>query len=214
MRKMKKIIGLVLAAAFLIGCGASLLPSRDPWYAMHYFLMQDYERGAYRSLSDNGRLEFQKLFWGSRAPEARKLFDARMEYILDNFKKENFTQPWNTDRARVYLLHGNPASIEYSQNDNWAMSISPGRPTSNNATSRSGEDIQATTTEVWTYPYEKFMVVYGFRFEPPNKWRAATMSAGGSRFIGEFEQANKTTVWAALNPEAYARKLEELKTIK
>jgi GWxTD domain-containing protein len=212
--KATKIIALILAGSFLAACGANMLPSRDPWYAQHYFVMQDYERSAYRALSDNARLEFQKLFWEARSPEVKKLFDARMDYIAANFKKENFKQPWNTDRARVYLLNGNPANIEYSQNTNWAMNIrEPGSGTSG-ATSRSGEDIQATTLEVWAYPYERFIVNYGFYFDPPNKWRAVTMSAGGARFIGELELNNKTAVWGALNPDAYFRKLEELKTIK
>jgi GWxTD domain-containing protein len=212
--KSTKIIVLILAGSFLIACGANMLPSRDPWYAMHYFIMQDYERGAYRALSDNGRLEFQKLFWEARSPEAKKLFDARMEYIENNFKKENFKQPWNTDRARVYLLNGNPASIEYTQNNNWALSIREGGSASNNATSRSGEDIQATTLEVWSYPYDRFIVAYAFSFDPPNKWQAVTMAASGSRYIGELELNNKSAVWGAKNPDAYARRLEEFKTIK
>lgn len=212
--KSVKIIALILAGSFLIACGANMLPSRDPWYARHYFIMQDYERTAYRGLSDNGRLEFQKLFWIARSPEAKKLFDTRMEYIELNFKKENFKQPWNTDRARVYLLNGSPASIDYTQNNNWSMSIREGTSTSNNAASRSGEDIQATTVEVWSYPHDRFIVAYGFSFEPPNKWRAMTMAASGSRYIGELELSNKAAVWGAKNPDAYARKLEELKVIK
>jgi GWxTD domain-containing protein len=212
--KAAKIIALILAGSFLAACGASMLPSRDPWYAMHYFIMQDYERAAYRALTDNGRLEFQKLFWDVRKPEAKGLFDARMAYINDNFKKENFKQPWNTDRARVYLLNGSPASIEYAQNNDWAMTIRQGGSTSNNASSRSGEDIQATTLEVWSYPYDRFIVAYGFSFEPPNKWKAAGMAAAGARYIGELELANKSDVWGARDPDAYARRLEELKTIK
>jgi len=212
--KATKIIALILAGSFLAACGANMLPSRDPWYAQHFFVMQDYERSAYRALSDDARLEFQKLFWEARSPEVKKLFDARMDYIETNFKKENFKQPWNTDRARIYLLNGNPANIEYSQNTNWAMNIREPGSGASGATSRSGEDIQATTLEVWAYPYERFIVNYGFYFDPPNKWRAVTMSAGGARFIGELELNNKMAVWGALNPDAYARKLEELKTIK
>jgi GWxTD domain-containing protein len=212
--KATKIIALILVGSFLAACGVNMLPSRDPWYAQHYFVMQDYERSAYRALSDNARLEFQKLFWEARSPEVKKLFDARMDYIAANFKNENFKQPWNTDRARVYLLNGNPASIEYSQNNDWSMTFHQGSSTASVATSRSGEDIQATTLEVWSYPYDRFIVNYGFYFDPPNKWRAVTMSAGGARFIGELELNNKMAVWGALNPDAYFRKLEELKTIK
>lgn len=212
--KITKIASLVLAASCFIACGMNMLSSHDPWYAQHYFLMQDYERNTYRSLSENGRLEFQKMFWEARSPEAKKLFDARMDYIVQNFKNENFKQPWNTDRARVYLLNGNPASIERSQNDSWGSTIrQPGTGTAG-MTSRSNEDIQATTLEVWTYPFDRFVVVYGFSFDQPNKWRAAVMTAGGSRYIGEFELRNKMETWGALDPDSYFRKLEALKTIK
>jgi len=212
--KSAKIVALILAGSFLAACGANMLPSRDSWYAMHYFIMPDYERSAYRALTDKGRLEFQKLFWAVRAPELKILFDARMAYINDNFKKENFKQPWNADRARIYLLNGNPASIEYAQNNDWAMTIRQGVSGTSGATSRSGEDIQATTLEVWSYPYDHFIIAYGFAFEPPNKWRAMTMAASGSRYIGGFELFNKTAVWGAKDPDAYARRLEELKTVK
>ena len=59
--KSAKIIALILAGSLLAACGANMLPSRDPWYAMHYFIMQDYERSAYWALTDNGRLEFQAM---------------------------------------------------------------------------------------------------------------------------------------------------------
>jgi hypothetical protein len=40
------------------------------------------------------------------------------------------------------------------------------------------------------------------------------MAASGSRYIGGLETVNKKAVWGAPNPDAYARRLEELKTIK
>jgi GWxTD domain-containing protein len=212
--KTTRIIGLILAVSILAACGANMLPTHDSWYALHFFLMQDYERQAYRSLTDNGRLEFQKLFWEARSPEARQTFDTRLAQITETFKKENFKQPWNTDRARIYLLNGAPANIEYSQNTSWATSIREPGAGSSGLTSRSGEDIQATTLEIWAYPYERFIVNYGFYFDPPSKWRAVTMSPSGARFIGEMELAHKNTVWAPRDPDAYARRLEELKAIR
>jgi GWxTD domain-containing protein len=207
---------LLLAVGFsLFGCGASMLPSKDSWYAQHYFIMQKFERDIYRGLSNNGRLEFQKVFWAERSPAAKAEFDKRIAYCEEAFRRENAKQPWNTDRARIYLLNGRPASIEYAQNDNWAMQSVTGTAASGAAgvNSRAGEDIQANTLEVWSYPFEQYLISYGFNFQPPNKWLAITMTAGGSRFIGQLETMSRTSTWGPKDPDGYARKLEELKTI-
>jgi GWxTD domain-containing protein len=206
---------LVFASALvLVGCGVNSLPSKDSWYAQHYFIMQDFERTVYRGLSENGRLEFHKVFWAERTPAAKAEFDKRVAYCEETFRRENAKQPWNTDRARIYLLNGRPASVEFSQNDNWAMQMG-GVPSTGAAgvDARAGEDIQANTLEVWSYPFEQYLLVYGFSFQAPNKWRAVTMTAGGSRFIGDLEKTNRTGIWGPKDPESYARKLEELKTI-
>ena len=199
---------LFLAAAFLTGCAMNMLPSKDPWYAQHYFLMQKFEQDAYRAMSENGRLEFQKIFWTERAPAAKAEFDRRLAYIDKTFRRENSAQPWNTDRARIYLLNGSPASLEYSQNDAWGMQGAMG------SSSRSGEDIQANTLEVWSYPYQQFLVAYAFNFQPPNKWKAVSMTAGGARYIGDLEAMNRMGVWGPKDPDGYARKLDELLAIK
>jgi GWxTD domain-containing protein len=143
-------------------------------------------------------------------------FDKRLAYIEQTFRRKNSAQPWNTDRARVYLLNGNPASIEYSQNDNWAMQTGGGAAASGAAgiNSRSGEDIQANTMEVWSYPFQQYLVAYAFTFQPPNKWKAVTMTAGGARFIGDLEQMNKMNQWGPKDLDAYVRKLDELKAIR
>lgn len=200
-------LGLIVLGA--MACGMNSLPSKDSWYAMHFFIMQDFERNAYRSMSENGRLEFQKIFWTERNPQIKAEFDKRMDYIDKNFRRENFNQPWNTDRSRVYLLNGSPASIEYKQNDAW-----PGLGGVAAANDRSNEDIQANTLEVWSYPYDRTIVAYGFTFQPPNKWKAAAMAAGGARYIGQFEAYSKSQVWGPKDPEGYGRKLDELKAIK
>jgi GWxTD domain-containing protein len=207
---------LLLAFGFvLVGCGVSMLPSKDAWYAQHYFIMQKFERDAYHGLSENGRLEFQKVFWTERSPAARAEFDKRVAYCIEAFRRENASQPWNTDRARIYLLNGRPASVEYTQNDNWGMQSVTGSNMSGAAgvNARAGEDIQAYTLEVWSYPFEQYLIAYAFNFQPPNKWKAVTMTAEGSRFIGELEMMSRTKTWGPKDPEGYARKLEELKTI-
>ncbi|MBM3311605.1 MAG: GWxTD domain-containing protein [Candidatus Aminicenantes bacterium] len=213
--KSPKFILLALAALGTAGCGMSMSPSRDSWYAQHYFIMQKFEQDAYKKLAPNGRLEFQKLFWESRSDLVKKDFAARMEYISQNFKKENFSQPWNTDRARVYLLAGPPASIDYRQNDAWGMQVGQGAGQAGVTTDRSGEDIQATSFEVWTYPFGQYFVYYSFSFQPPSKWKSASMgSNGGSRVFGQFEIQNKAEYWSPRDVEGYKQKLEELKAVK
>jgi GWxTD domain-containing protein len=210
-----KFVSLVLAALVLAGCGISMSPSRDSWYAQHYFIMQKYEQDVYKRLTPNGRLEFQNFFWDARSALVKKEFAARMEYIAQNFKKENFSQPWNTDRARVYLLAGSPASIEYRQNDDWGTRLGQGGGQFGVATDRSGEDIQATTFEVWTYPFGQYFVYYTFSFQPPSKWKSASMgSNGGSRVFGQFEIQNRVEYWSPTDVEGYKAKIENLKTIK
>jgi GWxTD domain-containing protein len=212
--KTVKFTALGLIALWTMACGMNSLPSKDPWYAMHFFIMQDFERDSYRSMSGNGRLEFQKVFWAERKPELKAEFDKRMDYIDKNFRKENSKQPWNTDRSRVYLLNGSPASIEYKQNDAWTMQAVSGGIGASGVTDRTGEDIQANTLEVWAYPYDRQLIFYAFVFQPPNKWKAGTMAAGGARYIGQLEAYSKSQFWVAMDPEGYLRKLDELKAVK
>jgi GWxTD domain-containing protein len=210
----KKYAVLAMGAFALGACALSLAPSGDSWYAQHYFIMQKYEQDLYKGLTPNGRLEFQKLFWDARSELEKKDFQTRMAYIEQQFRKENSAQPWNTDRARVYLLAGPPASIEYRQNDNWVTQIAQGAGAAG-VNDRSGEDIQATTYEVWTYPFGQYFVYYSFAFQPPNKWKAAAMaSSGGSRVFGQFEIQNKVEYWGPGDIEGYKAKLEALKTVK
>jgi GWxTD domain-containing protein len=212
--KTTRAVAAIVAVGVLGGCGISLSPTRDSWYAEHYFIMQKFEQDAYKSLGPNGRAEFQKLFWESRPDLVKKAFSDRLAYIGQNFKNENSSQPWNTDRARIFLLAGPPASIERAANDNWAMRTGQGTGAAG-VSDRSGEDIQATTLEVWTYPFDRFFVVYRFGFQPPNKWRTVSMgSSGGSRNFGDFELQCKIEYWSPADPEAYKLKLEDLKAIK
>ena len=201
------ILGLISFG--LVADLASDLPKKDVWYTQHYFLMQDYERKAYKNLSANGRLEFQKLYWEARPSAAKEEFDLRMAYIMPKFKNENSAQPWNTDRARVYLLNGRPADILWIQDG------------ANNATVRFaaprdywGEDIDAKTREVWTYPFEPQVVKYHFSSSPPNKWVQVQPSASEGRYLQALELRSRTQTWGPTDEEGYKAKLERLKAIK
>ena len=211
----KKIAACVLAAlAVAAACGVNTMPSKDPWFAQHYIIMQDFERQAYREMSAPARLEFQTLFWSARDPDSKAEFDKRMAYILKTYKRDNSRQPFNCDRARIYLLNGSPASIDYTQTD-WTTSVSQGVAKSGTGTTdRSNEDISATTAEVWTYPYDRFFVKYSFAFNPPNEWRLIPTDFSGNRYLGALEIQSKEQTYGILDPDQYTKKVEELKAVQ
>lgn len=208
-----KMGALVLVILILGACGISMLPTKDMWYGEHYIIMQDFEREAYKKLSPEGREKFQTLFWETRSPESKMVFMKRLDYVMKAFKKENFRQPWNTDRARIFLLNGNPASIEYQQTDNWAMQVSREGVTGVTQ-ERDKEDIQARTAEVWSYPYKGQLIYYSFAFSAPNKWRLAQGTFSGNRFLGALEIRSKEQTYGINDIEQYTKELENLKKIK
>lgn len=203
----------------LAACGLQMSPSKDPWFAQHYYIMQDFEQQAYKSLGPTAKLEFQKLFWEVRAPQSKLEFDGRMAVINETFKKENARQPWNTDRSRVYLLNGKPAQVEYKQNDNWA--IGTGRqqndPTKGAAgvDDRTGEDVSANQAEEWTFRLNNFLVKYVFQFSRPNSWLSRQASnIESNRYLGELELQNKLQTYGIVDEKQYKEKLEALKAIQ
>lgn len=199
------IIGVFL---FLTSCSVSLIPSKDVWYTKHYFIMQKYEQEIYKDLSDAAKQQFQEIFWLARRPAAREIFDKRMEFIIKTYAKENHSQPWNTDRARIFMLNGSPVAIDYKQNVNWAGQI---RETGgqNVVTERSGEDVQALTDEIWTYQFGDHLVYYTFSFVQPNEWRLQ-IRLDQSRYLGELEQFNREKVFGPVNEQEYRQKIEAL----
>jgi GWxTD domain-containing protein len=212
--KFRRSLAFGLVVLWAVAGAAKALPSKDHWYAQHYFLLQDYERKAYKALSANGRRAFQKLYWESRSQAAKEEFDRRMVFIAQNYKSENSSQPWNTERARIYLLNGRPAGIDLRQNNDWVGSVAFSGGAAGVTQDRSNEDIQANTLEVWSYSYGKYVVMYGFTFQAPNKWRQAQISAAGGRYLEGLEKQNRTQVWGPTDEEAYKARLDELKTIR
>ncbi len=206
------VIGLIFLAAApgLVQAAAK----KDAWYAQLYFLMQDYERKAYKALAPNGKLEFQKVYWEFRSPAIKEEFDRRLAYIEPTFKNENSAQPWNTDRARIYLLHGRPAGVEQRQNDFWTGQVSIPGSSSSGSMDRSREDIQGKTLEVWAYPFEREVVYYGFQFEAPNKWVQVQISPSAGRYIQGLEKRSRVQTWGPSDEAAYKARLDGLKTIK
>lgn len=206
---------LVLAFLALGACGMNLLPSKDAWYMQHYIIMQDFERAAYKEFTVEGREEFQILFWKFRMPESKKEFLKRIAFATNAFKGENFRQPWNTDRARIYLLNGRPASVDYKQTDNWGMTVQEGGGgVTGIAAERDKEDIQARTAEVWTYQFKKQMIVYAFSFSKPKRWKLSQGDFAGNRFLGELEQQSREQTYGITDIDLYTKELENLKEIK
>ena len=185
--------------------GISALP-KDAWFTQHYIIMQDFERKAYRTLSAEGRTAFQGLFWAARTSEARAKFEARLEYVKKNFWKENTRQPWNTDRSRVYLLNGSPASIDVDQNVDFASIVLPSQTAP--ATNRSNEDVGANRAEVWIYPYDQYFIKYTFVFVQPYQWRITQTT--GNRYLGQLENYNKNVTFGIADLEKYKQDIANL----
>ena len=213
---MKKLHYLwLIAAAQLVfsSCGINTMPSHDEWYTKHYYIMQDFERQTYKELSPAARLEFQTAFWEARDPKSKKVFDERMLYVMKTYKRDNYNQPWNCDRARIYLLNGPPNDVEVKQNANWAMGVQQGAGAgiSTSSSDRTNEDISANTSELWIYRWDIYLVSYVFTFRSPNEWR---YSSGTGRYLGALEEWSKENTYGVLNPSDYRLKLDGLKSIR
>lgn len=198
----------VIAAAILsvAGRAAAAIPKKDVWYTQHYVIMQDFEKKAYRKMSEAGRQAFRELFWAVRTADARATFAARLEHVKKNFWKENNQQPWNTDRSRVYLLNGSPASIDVDQNAAWASSGTPSQFLQ--ATDRSNEDVAANRAEVWVYPFEKYFIKYTFTFVQPYSWKI--VQGSGNRYLGDLETYNREVTFGVADLEAYKAEIGAL----
>ena len=215
----RKTVVLGFLCFLLAACGMQMSPSKDPWFAQHYYIMQDFEQQAYKSLGPTAKLEFQKLFWEARAPQSKQVFDNRMVAINETFKKENARQPWNTDRSRIFLLNGKPDQIEYKQNDAWAggFARAAGDPAKGAAgvDDRTGEDVSADTGQEWTYRYKSFLVKYTFQFSRPNSYISRQASnIESNRYLGELELQNRLQTYGIVNEKLYKEKLEALTAIK
>jgi GWxTD domain-containing protein len=202
-------LAALAAALFTVlpaAASAAAIPRKDIWYTQHYMIMQDFERKLYRDLSEEGRKGFQELFWAARTSDARAKFLARMDFVTKNYKTENKKQPWNTDRGRVYLLNGPPASVDYDQNISFTTTMLPGQVA--DSTSRSNEDVGGNRAEIWVYPYDTFFIKYTFYFVQPNQWRITQTT--GSRYLGELENYNKTVTFGIVDEVKYKQDLDGL----
>jgi GWxTD domain-containing protein len=191
------------------------MPSKDPWYAKHYYVMHDFEWDTYKSLSDEGKAQFQELFWKVRDPKSKAIFDQRLAYVTNAFKTESRSTPWNTDRGRVYLLAGNPAEIQYAENtDIGGITVVPtggegGGVLGGVNRDRSGEDIGARQAEVWIYPYKSYRISYRFNFSQPRQWKF-NPKMSESAFREEFELYCRQVVYGVPDMKTYREQLEKM----
>jgi GWxTD domain-containing protein len=208
-KSFRGVAGILFAVVFLSSCGMNMMPTRDAWYTQHYSLMQDFERTIYRTLSDAGKKEFQDLFWAARPPASRMIFQERLDYIINAYKRENARQPWNTDRGRIYILNGPPASIDVDQNTDWGIQLTQGGAATGAASiDRSGEDVQAYRAEAWTYSVQSQYAKYVFVFIAPNEWKMSPAAVKGNQYIGILENYNKTVTFGVRDPDTYKQALE------
>lgn len=214
----KKWIGILLLFCFA-ACSVKLMPSRDPWYAKHYFIMHDFEWDVYKALSPEGKIQFQELFWKVRDPKAKALFENRLEFVTKTFKTESRSTPWNTDRGRVYLLNGNPAEVRYAEDTNLGgIAVVPtggegGGVLGGVNVDKSSQDIGARQAELWVYPYQSYRITYQFNFSQPRQWKLSPKMSESS-FREELELYNRQVTYGIVDAKKYREQLEELKKIK
>jgi GWxTD domain-containing protein len=221
MNNMKNGTGIFLLLCFgflcFSACSVGLFPSKDPWYAQHYIIMQDFEWDTYKTLSETAKTQFQELFWKVRDPQAQQIFQSRLKVATESFKKENSSTPWNTDRGRIFLLHGKPAELRYVEDtsmggrDYTSTITSPQRAQVN--VDRSGEDIGARMSELWVYPFKGYLINYKFDFSQPRQWKLST-NMSESAYRDEFELNSRVMTYRIIDVEKYKAQLEELKKIK
>lgn len=217
MKPIKKWSVSVLLLFFAACSGLKLFPTKDPWYTQHYIIMQEYEWEAYKELTPAGKAQFQELFWKVRDPSAKATFESRLEYVNQNFKKEKRGQPWNTDRGRIYLLHGQPAEVRYVENNNLGgIDVLPaggGESPEQASIDRSREDIGARMSELWVYSYQNALITYEFSFVQPRMWKLKNPKMAESTFLEELERKSRSATYGITDVEGYKKQLNELKGI-
>lgn len=218
----KKRMGTLLLLCFsflcLSACSMGLLPSKDPWYAKHYIIMQGFEWDTYKTLSPAAKTQFQELFWKVRDPQAQQIFMQRLKVATESFKRESASTPWNTDRGRIFLLHGKPAEVRYVENTDLGgrtaisetarAELGAGRDVD-----RSKEDIGAMMSELWVFPYKGYLINYRFDFSRPRQWKLSP-NMSESAYREEFESHSRVMTYRIIDVEKYKEQLEELKKIK
>jgi len=205
---------VILFLLCFTACSIRFFPSKDEWYAKHFIIMRDFEQQTYKELSPARKQKFQELFWTARDPLAEEIFMSRLDYVIENFKKENHNHPWSTDRGRIYLLNGPPEEIRYVEGVGGVL-VGSGRRRGT-PVEQGNQDVSGRYFELWIYPvhpYKIYRVTYQFCFSPPRQWKLDT-NMSDSTYIGELESANREETYGIIDVEGYREELEALKRIK
>jgi len=162
------LIGLVvLVACTYYHLSRALPPEIKGWYELYSPLMSgqvpDWIDANHRTEGQHFlkmTTQIQKdymyeYFWKIRQPGLQDLFEERLQYTSVFFHDAN--NPWQSDRARIYLLAGEPTVVRYYQE---------GRETVESGMPQSGDIL------LWIYWSAGIgETVYAFEFVPPEKWR-------------------------------------------
>jgi GWxTD domain-containing protein len=213
MRRDRRWVAILFLLCFT-ACSIKFFPSKDEWYAKHFIIMQDFEQKTYKELSTAGKQKFQELFWMVRDPLAEEIFMGRLDYVIENFKKENHNHPWSTDRGKIYLLNGPPAEIRHFESAGGVL-VGSGRRRGTPVDS-GRQDVSGIFFELWiypVYPYKIYRVTYQFSFMPPRQWKL-DIDMPDSTYIGELERYNREETYGIIDVEGYREHLEALKRIK
>jgi len=190
----------------LTGCSANLFPTKDAWFALHYIVMPDSEKKIYAELAPEERPKFQQLFWAARTPEAKQEFERRLAFVNTMFKGENASQPWNTDRSRIYLLNGPPDFREEKR----GFETNDFRGEVPTEVNRSGEDIVSMSEESWRYRYKDQVVFFIFRHSSSREYKMKDLG----QYERDLMQWNKNTLYRILDVGKYQQDLNGLKKSK
>jgi len=164
------LIGFLLVFLSNIGCTTynlerSLLGDIHEWYSLHSPLMSGKvplwidandrsEREHFLRLPAHIQKVYIQSFWRIRQEGLGDIFYSRIEYTIRAF--ENASNPWRSDRGRVFLLLGPPTLVRYYRDGQESLSSMP----------QSGDLLQ------WYYYHSRAgRATYWFEFIPPDTWR-------------------------------------------
>ncbi len=113
------VMALLFSPGYAKTKSSEMLPEHQEFYHYaQYFFTKD-EKKIFRNLTtDEARGRFIRNFWDIRDPdpyteenEFKTEIESRYEYVT-KYLKETTIPGWETDRGRIYLLLGHPATIQ------------------------------------------------------------------------------------------------------
>lgn len=170
---MKRYFSLLAVIFFLTTCTTFRLKNHLPsdikqWFENHYELMEaklpawvdessPHEWKHFLNLSEKLQRKYMKVFWEMRHEGARENYYSRIVLANSIFRSEGILGHL-TDRGRVFVLCGNPSSIQWYRNDRLDLL--------QNCVAREGDVC------VWNYFIPGFgKASYVFKYVHNNYWK-------------------------------------------